>query len=171
MINKQGEVFALEINPTEYRFKLALHNRRYNEVSSILEGGKLCGNSIVNYLQKKNFPEIALYFVEDHKTRFNLAIQAGLIETALESAYHLNKNECWHWLGVEALRQGNSQIVELAYQRTKNFNRLSMLYLITGNQDKIAKMQMIAAKQNDFSRIYHNSLYRGDIEKRIQLLA
>jgi hypothetical protein len=30
---------------------------------------------------------------------------------------------------------------------------------------------MIATKQNDFSRIFHNALYRGDIEKRVKLLA
>jgi Coatomer WD associated region len=33
---------------------------------------------------------------------------------------------------VEALRQGNHQIVEFSYQKTKNFERLSFLYLITG---------------------------------------
>ena len=39
---------------------------------------------------------------------------------------------------VEALRQGNHQIVEFAYQKTKNFERLSFLYLITGNTEKLA---------------------------------
>ncbi len=33
---------------------------------------------------------------------------------------------------MEALRQGNHQIVEFSYQKTKNFERLSFLYLITG---------------------------------------
>lgn len=34
--------------------------------------------------------------------------------------------------GVEALRQGNFQIVEFSYQKTKSWERLSFLYLITG---------------------------------------
>ena len=34
---------------------------------------------------------------------------------------------------MEALRHGNQAVVEMAYQRTKNFDRLSFLYLITGN--------------------------------------
>lgn len=34
----------------------------------------------------------------------------------------------------EALRQGNHQVVEAAYQKTKNFERLSFLYLITGEK-------------------------------------
>ncbi len=36
------------------------------------------------------------------------------------------------------------QVVEMAYQRTKNFERLSFLYLITGNVDKLRKMLKIA---------------------------
>jgi len=32
------------------------------------------------------------------------------------------------------------QIVEMAYQRTKNFDRLSFLYLITGNMEKLKKI-------------------------------
>ena len=51
---------------------------------------------------------------------------------ALASAQELDEKETWHKLGVEALRQGNHQIVEFAYQKTKNFERLSFLYLITG---------------------------------------
>ena len=35
------------------------------------------------------------------------------------------------------------QIVEMAYQRTKNFERLSFLYLITGNMEKLKKMTKI----------------------------
>ena len=35
------------------------------------------------------------------------------------------------------------QIVEMAYQRTKNFEKLSFLYLITGNMEKLKKMTKI----------------------------
>ena len=49
-----------------------------------------------------------------------------------EPGQELDEKETWHRLGVEALRQGNHQIVEYSYQKTKNFERLSFLYLITG---------------------------------------
>lgn len=42
-----------------------------------------------------------------------------------------------------ALLQGNHQIVEMCYQRTKNFDKLSFLYLITGNLEKLRKMMKI----------------------------
>ena len=74
-------------------------------------------------------------------------------------------------LGHEALKQGNSQIVEMAYQKTRNLDRLSILYLITGNSTKLAKMQQISESRNDKMRLLHNTLLRGDVEKRIELLA
>lgn len=44
----------------------------------------------------------------------------------------IDEKDTWHRLGIEALRQGNHQIVEFSYQKTKNFERLSFLYLMTG---------------------------------------
>ena len=35
----------------------------------------------------------------------------------------LDDKETWYRLGVEALRQGNHQIVEFSYQKTKNYER------------------------------------------------
>jgi hypothetical protein len=59
----------------------------------------------------------------------------------------LDDKDAWMQLAAVALRQGDHQIVETAYQRTKNFERLSFLYLLTGNTDKLSKMLVIAQKR------------------------
>ena len=51
---------------------------------------KLMGQSIISYLQKKGYPEVALHFVKDEKTRFGLALECGNIDIALESARALD---------------------------------------------------------------------------------
>lgn len=71
---------VLTIDPTEYRFKLALVNRKYDEVLHMVRNAKLVGQSIIAYLQKKGYPEVALHFVKDEKTRFSLALECGNIE-------------------------------------------------------------------------------------------
>lgn len=71
---------VLTIDPTEYRFKLALVNRKYDEVLHMVRNAKLVGQSIIAYLQKKGYPEVALHFVKDEKTRFGLALECGNIE-------------------------------------------------------------------------------------------
>ena len=58
----------------------------------------------------------------------------------------------------------------MAYQRVKNFERLSFLYLITGNVDKLRKMMKIAQRRNDNMSRFHNALYLGDVEERVSLL-
>ena len=74
------------INSTEFMFKMALLNKKFDEVKRIMNSGRLCGQAIIAYLQKKGFPEVALHFVDDDKTRFNLAIECGNVDIALKSA-------------------------------------------------------------------------------------
>ena len=82
----------------------------------------------------------------------------------------LDDKDTWHRLGIEALRQGNHHIVEFSYQKTKNFERLSFLYLITGNVEKLSKMLKIAEMRNDIMGRFHNALYLGDVRARIRIL-
>ena len=44
---------------------------------------------------------------------------------------------------------GNHEVVEMSYQKTKEFERLSFLYLITGNTEKLRKMLKIAEMRFD----------------------
>ncbi|KAK0050417.1 coatomer subunit alpha [Biomphalaria pfeifferi] len=161
---------VLSIDPTEFKFKLALVNRKYEEVLHMVRNAKLVGQSIISYLQKKGYPEVALHFVKDEKTRFGLALECGNIEIALEAAKALDDAACWEKLGEAALLQGNHQIVEMAYQKTKNFDKLSFLYLITGNLDKLRKMMKIAEIRKDTSGHYQNALLLGDVAERVKIL-
>ena len=94
------------MDPTEYCFKLALVNRKYDEVLHMVRHAKLVGQSIIAYLQQKGYPEVALHFVKDEKTRLGLALQCGNIEAALEAARALDDKACWEKLGEAALLQG-----------------------------------------------------------------
>ena len=76
----------MQIDTTEYVFKLALLQHKFEQVLKMIKGSALCGQSIISYLQSKGFPEVALHFVKDERTRFNLAIECGNIEVALQSA-------------------------------------------------------------------------------------
>lgn len=75
-----------QVDTTEYVFKLALLERKFDQVLAMIRGSALCGQSIIAYLQAKGFPEVALHFVQDERTRFALAVECGNIEVALQSA-------------------------------------------------------------------------------------
>ena len=82
----------------------------------------------------------------------------------------MDDKDCWERLGEAALMQGNHQVVEMCYQRTKNFDKLSFLYLITGNLEKLRKMMKIAEIRKDTSGHFQNALYLGDAKERVKIL-
>jgi hypothetical protein len=47
---------------------------------------------------------VALHFVKDERTRFNLAVQCGNVEVALQSAQALDDKETWYRLGEWVVR-------------------------------------------------------------------
>ncbi|KAI8979742.1 coatomer protein alpha subunit [Mycotypha africana] len=169
-IDRDGKVREIVIDPTEYRFKLALVRKQYEEVLHIIRTSNLVGQSIIAYLQKKGYPEIALHFVRDDKTRFELAIECGNLDVALETAKAMNKPDYWSKLGAEALRHGNFKIVELCYQRTKKMDKLSFLYLLQGNKTNLNKMLEISQIQKDPLMRFQNAVYLGNVEERVRLL-
>ena len=134
-LDRDGKNRRIQIDPTEYVFKLALVQRQFDQVLSMIKSNVLL-RSIDHRILQRRIPW--LHFVKDEQTRFALAVECGNIEVALAAA-SVGLKETWHKLGVEALRQGNHQIVEFACQKTKNFERLSFLYLITRNIEKLQK--------------------------------
>ncbi|XP_051149994.1 coatomer subunit alpha-1-like [Andrographis paniculata] len=169
-LDRDGKNRPIIVNSTEYIFKLSLLKKRFDQVMGMIKNSELCGQAMIAYLQQKGFPQVALYFVKDERTRFNLALESGNIEKALEAAKNIDEKDYWYRLGVEALRQGNAGIVEYAYQKTKNFERLSFHYLITGNLDKLSKMMKIAEVKNDVMGQFHDALYLGDVQERVKIL-
>ena len=168
-LDRASKPKVLDVDPTEYRFKLALVKRNYEEMLQIIKTSSLVGQSIISYLQKKGYPEIALQFVQDPQTRFELAIECGNLDVAVEMAKQLDRPKLWSRLGTEALSHGNHQTVEMTYQKLRSFDKLSFLYLATGDEEKLARMAKIAEHRGDFTSRFQNALYMGDIQNRIQM--
>lgn len=168
-LDREGKMRTIELELAEPLFKIALDSKDYATVMKMVKHSRLCGQSIISYLQEKGYPEVALHFVHDARTRFKLALACGSIQVALSVAQELD-DAAWIQLGAAALRAGNFDIVEMAYQKTKQFDQLSFLYLITGNTDKLRKMLKIAEMRNDLMSVVHNSLYLGEVEQRVQVL-
>lgn len=74
---------------------MALQQKNLLEVKEILSKGNLCGHSIVSYLKEQGHSEIALFFEQDLKQRFSLAIACGNLQVAFDSAAELKDKECF----------------------------------------------------------------------------
>jgi coatomer subunit alpha len=108
----------------------------------------------------------------DTRARFSLAIDSGNLEVAYKTCHEeLKDKDCYAKLGEEALRQGNHQIVEVSYQKTKTYDKLAFLYMLTGNSGRLEKMLNFAQNKNDVMSRFQIALYLGDIHERIRILA
>merc|ERR1712110_465140 len=87
-------------------FKLALIQGNKKEIEKIIGTQRLVGESIIGYLQQKGYPEIALHFVQDLKTKFALALECGDLEVAKTCAEELDERDSWLKLSEAALVQG-----------------------------------------------------------------
>jgi coatomer protein complex subunit alpha (xenin) len=56
------------VDPTEYRFKLALVRQNYDEVLHLIKTSNLVGQSIISYLQKKGYPEVIIFELASRAT-------------------------------------------------------------------------------------------------------
>ncbi|KAJ8676976.1 hypothetical protein QAD02_012763 [Eretmocerus hayati] len=169
-LDRECKPRILKIDSTEFRFKLSLINGKYENVLHMVRSANLVGQSIIAYLQQRGYPEVALYFVKDERTRFALALECGNIDVAVETARKLDRKSCWESLSEAALLQGNHQVVEMCLQRTKNFEKLTFLYLITGNLEKLKKMTKIADIRKDLSGQCQGILLMNDIYELIKVL-
>jgi coatomer protein complex subunit alpha (xenin) len=57
----------------------------------------------------------------------------------------------------------------MCYQKLKQFDKLSFLYLSTGDSAKLSRMAKIAEHRGDFTSRFQNALYLGEVEDRIQM--
>ncbi len=169
-LDREVRARILDIDIGEAKFKLALEDRRFGEVMHMVRHSRLCGQAIVSHLRKKNFPEVALHFVTDAKSKFRTALACSNIKVALQMAEDIPDEDIWAELAHEAMRQGNHQVVEMAFQHIKFFEGLSFLYLITGNTERLKMMLKIARHHGDTMSSFHNTLYLGDVAERVQVL-
>eukprot|EP00735_Rhodelphis_limneticus_P003453 TRINITY_DN14929_c0_g1::TRINITY_DN14929_c0_g1_i1::g.25834::m.25834 TRINITY_DN14929_c0_g1::TRINITY_DN14929_c0_g1_i1::g.25834 ORF type:complete len:1225 (-),score=362.34,sp/Q9AUR7/COPA2_ORYSJ/51.00/0.0,COPI_C/PF06957.6/2.6e-120,Coatomer_WDAD/PF04053.9/1e-115,WD40/PF00400.27/0.56,WD40/PF00400.27/4.3e-08,WD40/PF00400.27/9.7e-10,WD40/PF00400.27/2.6e-11,WD40/PF00400.27/7.1e-08,WD40/PF00400.27/5.7e-07,WD40/PF00400.27/3.5e+03,Nup160/PF11715.3/1.8e+02,Nup160/PF11715.3/26,Nup160/PF11715.3/0.012,TPR_2/PF07 len=170
VVDRNGNAKTMKVDSTEFVFKLALVQKKYDEVLRMIKTSNLCGQAIISYLQKKGYPEIALHFVTDDLTKFNFALECGNIDAAEASAAKLDKPDAWDRLAEAALRKGDVATTEKALLKTKNFEKLSFLYAVTGNFDKLRRMINIAEMKGDVLGRFQDALFVGDVEERIRVL-
>eukprot|EP01071_Lankesteria_metandrocarpae_P006581 Lankesteria_metandrocarpae@DN4409_c0_g1_i1.p1 len=170
-INRHNQVRIDPLNSTEFLFKLALQKQNFEHVALYIKNGRLCGNAVIGYLTRKGYPEVALQFVNEPKTRFNLALEFGHLDEAASACTKMDNKSTWERLAKESMRQGNYEIVETVLQRIKDFDKLSFLYCITGNHEKLRKMLKISEMRKDQMSRFHNALLVGDAPERVKVLA
>jgi len=150
---------------------MALQQKNLLEVKEILSKGTLCGHSIVSYLKEQGHSEIALFFEQDLKQRFSLAIACGNLQVAFDSAAELKDKECFNKLAQTSMALGNYEITEKCYQITRQFDKLNFFYATTGSLSKLQKMHGVAQSLNDPMLRYNTATLTANVSEKVRVLA
>ena len=77
-LTREGTVETIPIDPTEYRFKVALAKKDYKEMVRVIKTSNLVGQSIIGYLQKKGYPEVLPFeWLGSRRLRYNSCKNRG----------------------------------------------------------------------------------------------
>ena len=170
-LDREGVAHVLAINTAEYRFKSAVLAGRDSEVTSLVTGGKLLGQGLLQFLRRAGRPELALGFIQDPLSRFCLALEATDLASALTAASSLDRADCWAKLASLALLLGDPAVAETSLMKARNHHGLLLLYLTTGQTCKLGKLARILEAKGDASAAFQCCLATGRVEARAGLLA
>ncbi|GFE55051.1 coatomer subunit alpha [Babesia ovis] len=170
IMHRDHRCYKMDITSDEFMFKVALYYNKIDTAMKLIEAGKIYGNAMVAYLIEKNQASLARMIITDPHIRLDLALKFGNMEEAIEDAQAIDDLEAWKSVGEAALEQGNCVVAEVAFQKAKLFDKLSMLYLITGNTMKLKKMMNLCKFRNDVTSTIQCALYLGDMGELASVL-
>ncbi|CAC9541810.1 putative coatomer alpha subunit [Leishmania infantum JPCM5] len=167
VLTRDGRVLRKELDNVELNFKLKLQQQSYRDLIRIMQQGKLKGQALVGYLHKHGHSEIALHFVSDSLTRFNLAIECGAMDIAKATAIELNQPAIWRRLADTATSFGDIQLAQFASAKAGHYYASGLLALLTGNTTSVANL--VNTTRDDNFKL-HYSMYMDDAKQRVDIL-
>lgn len=139
-------------------------------MKAILSKGQLCGRSIVFYLKEQGYSEIALFFEQDIRQRFDLALSCGNLQVGFETAKELKEKDLFVKLAQTAMALGNYEIPEKCFQINKELDKLNFFYTVTGSYEKLQRMGGLAQRIDDPMLKYNSSILTANVEERVKTL-
>jgi Coatomer WD associated region len=78
-----------------------------------------------------------------------LALELNNLSVAAEAAAILNDPATWEQLAAHALLNGDIALAETAYQRARAYSQLQLLYLSSGQLDKLRRLARVYSVQQE----------------------
>lgn len=159
-LNRKANIVIQFVDMSEIIFKVALEMNDLDTMVKIISSGVLIGQSVISYLHKNGYPQLALKYVKEPITRFELALECADMQTALDLAKTIDKEHCWKRLADASLLAGQLSITEQALIKTKDYSKLLFIYMITGQREKIQRLGNDKKKENVLSILVSGNINR-----------
>ncbi|CAL8172251.1 unnamed protein product [Prunus armeniaca] len=127
-------------------------------------------NSVARFLESRGMLEDALVVATDADYKFDLAIQLGRLEIAMEIAKEAQSESKWKRLGELSMSTGKLEMAEDCLSHGKDFSGLLLLYSSLGDAQGILKLASLAKEQGKNNVAFLCLFMLGKVEECIQLL-
>jgi hypothetical protein len=170
-INTHGVVFTSRLPRFDLELREALRTGRLATVRQLLaQRPTLRSGAIADALLGAGHAVLALGLVWEERAKFSLAVKVGNLEEAETMALRLGDKEIWGKLGEAALLLGNVEVAEMALQNSDNLARLSFLYVVTGQLDKLQTMTRVKGVVKDVGMQFVNGACCGSVVQQAEAL-
>lgn len=169
-MNRNCVLKIIAIDSREFKFKQAVIKGDRGAMFQSLRTLGTLTRAEISFIVKKGYPGLALKFVEDHATRFPLALEASNMDEALKSAIVIDEKRCWKKLAEHAMRVGHLEALEQAYRKLRWPHKLAMLYIVADQRDKLIEARTMAHEVGDTSTEFIISLVIKDFLTCVDIL-
>lgn len=125
---------------------------------------------VAHFLEKQGFKEQALQVSTDSEHRFDLALQIGDLNTAIELARETENPQKWSQLAEVATKQNKFELVKECLERANDFGGLLLLATSSGDEDMVRNLGKLGAEQGKHNISFLSMFLLGDLEQCLQIL-
>ncbi|KAK1265535.1 Coatomer subunit beta'-2 [Acorus gramineus] len=171
LIDKEFNVMGYTLLLSLINYKTCVMRGDLDQANEILPSiPKEQYNSVARFLESRGMVEDALEVATDPNYKFDLAIQLGRLEVAMDIAVEVQSESKWKQLGELAMSAGNLEMAEECLSHAMDLSGLLLLYSALGNAEGISKLASLAKEQGKNNVAFLCLFMLGKLEECLQLL-
>lgn len=161
--------FSLLLSVLEYQ--TAVMRRDFETADRVLPTiPKEHRTRVAHFLEKQGFKQQALQVSTDPEHRFDLALQIGDLQTALELARDSENPQKWSQLADVATNQNQFELVKECLGKANDFGGLLLLATSAGDEEMIRSLGEGSIAQGRHNISFLSMFLLGDLDSCLEIL-
>lgn len=161
--------FSLQLSVLEYQ--TAVMRRDFERADLVLPTiPKEHRTRVAHFLEKQGFKTQALQVSNDPEHRFDLALQTGKLDIALELARESDNPQKWSQLADAASRKNDMKLVKECLQKANDLSGLLLLATASGDEQLLKEMGESGSNIGRHNIAFLAAFLRSDVRRCLDIL-
>ena len=171
LVDKEFSVISYKLLLSVIEFKTLVIRGELDSANQVLKSiPHEQHNGIAEFLEAKGYVGEALAVATDDNYKFDLAMQLGKLEMAMEIAAVLDIPQRWKQLGEVAMSKGKVDLAESCYVKGKDLGGLLLIYSSKADHKGMEKLVALAKEENKMNIAFLGMFLLGKTKDCVSLL-